>query len=229
MTQSTYDPELLKKNLQELESLTVRMVKAISKKRESDPSLQGPSLDLYAKAAAAYYSEMMAKPERMIEQQVQFWRKSLENFSHAQQKLADSDKTEQAKPSDKRFKNPLWDSNPYFSFIRDQYILSSDTIQEAVDNLGDIGSHEKQRVQFFTRQMVDMFSPSNFFGTNPDALEKAMETNGQSLVDGLSNFVRDLESNEGELAVTLADPNAFEVGTKYCNDPRRSGISQPDV
>jgi polyhydroxyalkanoate synthase len=219
MSTSNYDPELLKKNLQELESLTVRMVKAISQKRESDPAMQGPSMDLYAKAAAAYYAEMMAKPERMIEQQVQFWRKSLENFSNAQQKLSDEEKPEPAKPTDRRFKNPLWETNPYFSFIRDQYLLSSETIQETVNNLGDIDNHEKQRVQFFSRQMVDMFSPSNFFGTNPDALEKAMETNGQSLVDGLSNFVRDIEANSGELSVTLADPNAFEVGKNIATTP----------
>ena len=214
MTESTYDPKVLQKNLDELETLTVRMVKAISNKRESDPSLSGPSNELYAKAAAAYYAEMMAKPEKMIEQQVQFWRKSLENFSSAQGKIAPSEDAEapKARSADRRFKNPLWDSNPYFSFVRDQYLLTSEVINSTVDGLHELEGHDKQRAQFFARQVVDMFSPSNFFGTNPDALEKAMETNGQSLVDGLSNFVRDLEANDGELAVTLADPTAFEVG-----------------
>ena len=69
--------------------------------------------------------------------------------------------------------------------MREQYLLSSETIQETVESLNEIDPNEKQRVQFFARQLVDMFAPSNFFGTNPDALEKAMETNGQSLVDGL--------------------------------------------
>ena len=131
----------------------------------------------------------------------------------------DGEEHEPKKPVDRRFKNPLWDSNPYFNLIRNQYLLSSDTIQETVDGLGDMDAHEKQRMQFFARQMVDMFSPANFFGTNPDALEKAMETNGQSLVDGLANLVRDLEANDGELAVTLADPNAFEVGKNIATSP----------
>ena len=213
MTNSNYDPKKLKTNLDELESLTVRLVKALANKRESDPAMQGPGYSLYAKAAAAYYAEMMARPERMIEQQVQFWRKSLENFSEAQKTLGDeAEETVPAKPADRRFKNPLWDTNPYFNLIRNQYLLSSDTIQQTVDGLSDVDDHEKQRMQFFARQMVDMFSPANFFGTNPDALEKAMETNGESLVQGLANLVRDLEANDGELAVTLADPNAFEVG-----------------
>ncbi len=221
MTESNYDAKVLQENLDELEALTVRMVKAIAKKRESDPSLNGPSNELYAKAAAAYYAEMMAKPEKMIEQQVQFWRKSLENFSSAQEKIAVSEETEAPTPriSDRRFKNPLWDSNPYFSFVRDQYLLTSEVINSSVDELNELDGHDKQRAQFFARQMTDMLSPSNFFGTNPDALEKAMETNGQSLVDGLSNFVRDLEANDGELAVTLADPTAFEVGKNIATTP----------
>ncbi len=220
MTNSNYDPKQLKANLDELENLTVRLVKAIANKRDSDPSMQGPSYNLYAKAAAAYYAEMMSRPEKIIEQQVQFWRKSLENFSEAQKKLSsEGDETTERKPVDKRFKNPLWEANPYFNFIRNQYLLSSDTIQETVDGLGEIDAHDKQRVQFFARQMVDLFSPANFFGTNPDALEKAMETNGQSLVDGLANLVRDLEANDGELAVTLADPTAFQVGENIATAP----------
>lgn len=220
MTNSNYDPKQLKANLDELENLTVRLVKAIANKRDSDPSMQGPGYNLYAKAAAAYYAEMMSRPEKIIEQQVQFWRKSLENFSEAQKRLSDdSGADEEKKPVDRRFKNPLWEANPYFNFIRNQYLLSSDTIQQTVDGLGEIEGHDKQRVQFFARQMVDLFSPANFFGTNPDALEKAMETNGQSLVDGLANLVRDLEANDGELAVTLADPNAFQVGENIATAP----------
>ncbi|MCB1386821.1 MAG: class I poly(R)-hydroxyalkanoic acid synthase [Nitratireductor sp.] len=218
MTQSAYDPKVLKANLDELEDLTVRLVKAIANKREKDPALSGPGYNLYAKAAAAYYAEMMSRPEKIIEQQVQFWRKSLENFSNAQKILSEEGEAPK-KGADRRFKNPLWDSNPYFNFVREQYLLSSDTIQHAVDGLDDIDDKDKQRVQFFARQMVDLFSPSNFFGTNPDALEKALETNGQSLVDGLANLVRDLEANEGELQVTLADPKAFEVGGNIATSP----------
>jgi hypothetical protein len=39
-----------------------------------------------------------------------------------------------------------------------------------------------------------------------------VETEGMSLVQGLENMVRDIESHHGELLPTLADPDAFEVG-----------------
>ena len=52
----------------------------------------------------------------------------------------------------------------------------------------------KKRVEYFSRQIVDMFSPTNFLATNPDALEKALATDGESLVRGLENLVRDIEA-----------------------------------
>jgi polyhydroxyalkanoate synthase subunit PhaC len=67
-------------------------------------------------------------------------------------------------------------------------------------------------VEFFANQMIDLFSPTNYLATNPDALERAVATEGESLVQGLENMVRDIESHQGELLPTLADPGAFEVG-----------------
>jgi polyhydroxyalkanoate synthase len=67
-------------------------------------------------------------------------------------------------------------------------------------------------VEFFAGQIIDLFSPTNYLATNPDALERAVETEGMSLVQGLENMVRDIESHHGELLPTLADPSAFEVG-----------------
>ncbi len=44
---------------------------------------------------------------------------------------------------------------------------------------------EKRRLKYFAQQIVDMMSPTNYLATNPDALEKALETEGQSLVQGM--------------------------------------------
>ncbi len=39
-----------------------------------------------------------------------------------------------------------------------------------------------------TAQIIDMMAPTNFLATNPDALEKAVETEGESLVKGLRTW-----------------------------------------
>ena len=65
--------------------------------------------------------------------------------------------------------------------------------------------------------MLEFFSPTNFLMTNPDALQEAMETKGQSLVNGLENLVDDLEKNDGEFNVSLTDETAFEIGKNIAN------------
>ncbi len=106
----------------------------------------------------------------------------------------------------------MWSSNPYFNFVKEHYLRTADLINSAISELDGMEPKEKRRLEFFTRQIVDMMSPTNFLATNPDALERAMETQGQSLIDGMQNLIADLEANEGELVVRLADESAFEVG-----------------
>ena len=113
---------------------------------------------------------------------------------------------------DKRFSNPLWKTHPYFSYVKNQYFINAEAIEKAMDDVSDLDAKEKQRLAFFSRQIVDMMSPTNFLGTNPDALEKAVATEGQSLVQGLENLISDLEANNGELIVKLADDTAFKLG-----------------
>ncbi len=83
----------------------------------------------------------------------------------------------------------------------------------------DLEPKEKRRLTYFAKQIIDMMAPTNFLATNPDALEKAVETEGQSLVQGLENLIADLEANNGELVVKLADDKAFELGRNIATAP----------
>ncbi len=208
------DLEKLNANLHRIEELTQRLVAAFSRKRDIDPGLQGPGQDLYVKAATAMVAEMMQNPAKIIEHQVSYWGKTLKHYVEAQQALASGKLVapEDHTPRDRRFAHELWQTHPYFNWIKQQYLLASEAVEEAVEDVDHLSPKDKQRLRYFSKQIVDMFSPANFLGTNPDALSRAVETDGQSLVDGLENLVRDLESNEGDLVVTLADRDAFRVG-----------------
>ncbi len=157
---------------------------------------------------------MMSNPSKILENQVGYWGKALVHYIDAQQNLMTGklEPPEDTGPSDRRFANPLWDEHPYFNFVKQQYMFSAEAVREAIDQLEDLDDSDKKRVSYFSQQIIDMMSPANFLGTNPEALAKAAETDGQSLVDGLENLVRDIEASDGELLVTLADKNAFEVG-----------------
>ena len=213
--------ERLQDNIRKIEELSQRFIAALSRRSPGHPGLQGPNQELYANAAAAYWAEWMHNPAKLLEHQISYWSKSLVHFIEAQQQLARGQLAppEDVTPDDPRFSNPLWKTHPYFNFIKQQYLIYAEAMREAVEKIDDLDETEKRRLKYFSDQIVDMLSPTNFFGTNPDALEKALETEGESLVKGLENLVADLEANDGELVVRLVDEEAFEVGRNLATTP----------
>ena len=206
--------EKLNANLAKVEDLSQRLVAALANRSKTAPGLSGPGHELYMKAATACIAELMSNPARIIEHQVDYWGKSLKHYIEAQQALLQGklDAPEDHTPEDRRFSAPIWQSHPYFNFVKQQYMLNAQAVEGAIQDIDNVDPKDKQRIEFFSRQILDLFSPTNFLGTNPEALAKAVETNGQSLVDGLENLVRDVEASSSDLQITLADKDAFEVG-----------------
>ncbi len=220
-TESHENLEKLNENLARVEDLSQRLVAALGQKKPTNPGLEGPGSDLYLKTASAYWAEALANPSKIFEHQVGYWSKAVRHFMDAQSALAHG-KLEPAEDyvgQDGRFADPHWETHPYFNYIKQQYLMSADAIASTVDSLEGLEPTDKKRLQYFARQIVDMMSPTNFLVTNPAALAKAVETEGQSLVDGLENLVRDVESSEGDLLVTLADRDAFKLGENIATTP----------
>lgn len=213
--------ERLTSNLQKIEELSSRLVSALSQRKGFNPALEAPGNDFYMKTASAFWTDMLSNPTKILESQFEMWGKSLQFYVDAQKMIAEGnfDLPEIDLPKDRRFANPMWESNPYFKLIRHQYVMNSAAIREAVEQLEGLEPKEMQRLRFFSDQIINLMAPTNFFGTNPDALEKAMETEGDSVVKGLENLIADLEANEGQLLVTLADENAFEIGGNIATTP----------
>jgi polyhydroxyalkanoate synthase len=208
-------------NLKKVEALGTRLTQVLANRQSHQASLDAPNQELFAKAAQSYWAEAMQNPAKLIEHQMAYWSKSVTHFVEAQQALARGDLSapEDKTPSDRRFANPLWEKHPYFNFVKQQYLINADALKQAVEDVTDMDPREKQRLAYFSRQIIDMMSPTNFLATNPDALERAVKTEGESLVKGLENLIADLEANNGELIVKLADENAFELGRNIATSP----------
>ena len=213
--------EKLTHNIQKIEELSSRLTSALSNKKPLNSALQAPGGDLFMKAMSAYWSEMAANPTKMLENQLELWGKSLQFYSDAQKAMSQGsfEVADVDMPKDRRFANPMWKTNPYFNTIMRQYLSNSESIRDAVEEIETLEPTEKRRLRYFTDQIINMMAPTNFFGTNPDALERAVETEGESLVKGLENLIADLEANDGELLVKLADESAFEIGKNIATSP----------
>ncbi|MBO9477493.1 class I poly(R)-hydroxyalkanoic acid synthase [Shimia sp. R11_0] len=220
-TETAEKTDRLNANLARVEELSLRLADVMGRHKPLRNQLNGPEPEVFLNAATAYWKGVMHDPGKMLEMQLDLWSKSVKSFVDAQnlmlrgQFAAPQDDT----PTDRRFSHPLWQTHPYFNLLKQQYMRNARAIEAAVDALEGLEGKDKQRIEYFSRQIIDMMAPTNFLGTNPEVLEKAVATEGQSLVDGLENLIADLEANDGELLVKLADESAFEVGRNIATAP----------
>ena len=115
---------------------------------------------------------------------------------------------------DRRFASKAWREQPYFAWLAQSYRLYSEYLT-ALASLAQLPPEEKRRLEFTVRQFVDAMAPSNFPATNPDVLQRAIETEGASLVEGLHHLVADV----GRGRITMSDEAAFEVGRNLAVTP----------
>ena len=118
------------------------------------------------------------------------------------------------KETDKRFAGEAWRNDPRFDLVRKGYLAYSELLSGTVDAI-PLDTETKSRMRFGMRQFTDAMSPSNFFLTNPEAMQLAAETGGQSVVQGMNLFYEDLA--KGRISTT--DEKAYEVGRNIATMP----------
>ena len=117
------------------------------------------------------------------------------------------DATKPAALGDRRFASSEWLSNPAAAMTAQLYLLNARTLLQMADSMqGD--AKTKARVRFAVQQWVDATSPSNFLALNPDALKKAIDTQGESIATGMQHLLEDLKKGH----VSQTDESVFEVG-----------------
>ncbi|MDI3324963.1 class I poly(R)-hydroxyalkanoic acid synthase [Pontibacterium granulatum] len=132
--------------------------------------------------------------------QMNLW-KNLLSGSAAQNPVAEPAR------GDRRFQADEWSQNPVFDYIKQSYLLTSNLLNEMASNANLDNSQQKQ-LEFYTQQYIDAMSPTNFALTNPEVLQQAMETKGESLVNGLKNLLGDLDKGR----ISMTDESAFTLG-----------------
>ncbi|MBT9488772.1 MAG: class I poly(R)-hydroxyalkanoic acid synthase [Rubrivivax sp.] len=108
---------------------------------------------------------------------------------------------------DRRFAAAPWLQNPAAAYTAQMYLLNARTLMQMAEQVqGD--AKTKARVRFAVQQWIDASSPSNFLAFNPEALQKAVETKGESLTAGMGHLLEDLKKGH----VSQTDETVFEVG-----------------
>ena len=96
-------------------------------------------------------------------------------------------------PQDSRFRGDAWQQFPY-NILHQAFLLNQQWWHNATTGVRGVTKQHENVVEFAARQILDLFSPSNYFFTNPEVIQKTVEENGQNLVRGYQNFTRDLDA-----------------------------------
>ena len=117
-------------------------------------------------------------------------------------------------PGDRRFAHRAWNDNAYYNYLKQSYLLASDYLCELVERAA-LEPRAKERARFAVRQWIDAMCPANFAATNPQALEQALESRGESLTRGLAHLLADAQRGR----ISQCDETVFEVGRNLAVTP----------
>lgn len=141
-------------------------------------------------------------PERLQALQADYARDCI-----ALMQQATAAKLESPELKDRRFSGDAWKSSPAHAFAAAWYLLNARYLQELADAL-ETDPKTRERIRFTVQQWTAAAAPSNFLALNPDAQKSILDTQGESLRQGMMNLLGDLQRGK----ISQTDESQFVVG-----------------
>ncbi|MEM7745466.1 MAG: class I poly(R)-hydroxyalkanoic acid synthase [Pseudomonadota bacterium] len=191
-----------------------RSVDGAGKRLKPDPLNTAPAL-------SKVYMDFWDNPEKAYKAASAFWTQQAELWTRATRRALGDEVSPLIEPArgDRRFKADEWSSNPVFDYLKQSYLLSSQWLQDQLDDAQGLDEQERRKLNLLARNFIEALSPSNFAATNPEVIRTTLAEEGDNLVRGLENLTRDLERGHGNLLIQQTDMSAFAVGDNMAISP----------
>ncbi|HEX7250555.1 MAG TPA: alpha/beta fold hydrolase, partial [Burkholderiales bacterium] len=119
-------------------------------------------------------------------------------------------------PQDSRFAGEAWKQWPY-NAIHQGFLLAQQWWWNATTGVRGVSPHHEDVVTFTMRQLLDIWSPSNFPWTNPEVMRAAWTQHGMNFWNGAANFADDWR--RAALGEPPAGAEAFVPGEQVAVTP----------
>ena len=173
------------------------------------PSSVKEGYQAWMQALSQEPTKLAAMQQRFLEEQ----KRLFEFFMQPAQTSAAAPPT-LASAQDRRFAGEAWQSSPQFRYLAESYLSTYRVLLDSIESL-DVANVTRKKMRFFVKQHLDAMSPANFLATNPEALQSAIESNGETLKAGLENLKEDMEKGH----ISMTDEEAFKVGDNLAVTP----------
>ncbi|MDO6545394.1 class I poly(R)-hydroxyalkanoic acid synthase [Photobacterium sanguinicancri] len=158
-----------------------------------------------------------AQPAALAAVQMNWWENQMKIWQNITMNAGDGDAAVKPAKDDKRFSDPAWENEAFYNYIKQSYLLYSNTMQESIDAIEGLDEKTKERLSFFSRQAINALSPTNFVTTNPELMKLTVESNGENLIKGMELLQEDIQSSADVLKIRMTNDSAFELGTNVAN------------
>src|SRR4029453_1702118 len=169
----------------------------------------GPAYRLLPGGAGARFATALARPPHPVARRATVLAGELARVGLGRSSLG-------AAPTDRRFTDPAWTSNPLLRRLLQAYLAAGRTAEELLTD-ADLAWRDTERLRFVIDNLVQALAPSNQPLTSPDFWKALIGSGGGSLVRGARPLAADLAAPPR--VPTMVVPDAFQVGTDLAVTP----------
>ena len=164
-------------------------------------------------AQLAWFSHPQELGEDVAEFSARLWELQAHSWSRAMG--FPSKDVESPHADDTRFTDPVWTDSASWDIAKEWYLMLTHKMQDMLYETPGMGNSDRRRAAFWWRQWLNAMAPPNFLLTNPVALKKALESNGETLMQGMKNLIADIRAGD----IRMTNPDDFQVGKNLATTP----------
>jgi polyhydroxyalkanoate synthase subunit PhaC len=166
-----------------------------------------------------WLTHLATSPGKQLQLVETAFRKALQLLHHTNEcalRRGTSNPCVEPLPQDRRFTAAAWREWPY-NVIHQTFLLQQEWWHHATTGVRGVTQQHENAVEFMSRQILDMMSPSNFLLTNPEVAQRTVEEGGMNLLRGAQNALQDWQrAVSGQMP---AGAEAFKVGRDVAITP----------